>query len=72
MSTSKQISLDSFRTILFNHEPIYRDSRGSDRQEALRTIVKEIIAQSHGQLKNNDAESLKTVCQPTSINGFKT
>jgi len=68
MSSSKKISLDNFKTILFNYEPMYRESRGPDRQKVLGTIVKEIIAQSKGQLKSNDAGALKTVCWPTYIN----
>jgi len=65
MVLPKPFSLDPYKGILINHENGYRETRGERRQKVLVATAKEVIAQSEGQLVDNDVEPLVKVCLPT-------
>jgi hypothetical protein len=61
MAPAKPIELGEYRPILITHAQEYRDSKGTDRDEIVAEIMKEIVAQNGGNAQKDVLKGLDTV-----------
>ena len=65
MAPTDSIELSDYKRILVAHEPDYRSCEGTDRQEVVESIMKEIVADSGGTLSEDIMKGLYKVSQLT-------